>query len=285
MPSPRVAADADDERIEHFSLHGWMRVRSAFTSDEAAAMRAVVWDALSAVGIRAGVPATWTKERPEHLQHVRSDPAFRAVGSRRLLDAIDTVLGGRAYEMPEHWGSPFLAFPSKDRWNLPSRGWHIDANYLSALAPPDGIRIHALFGDVAPRAGGTLIVSGSHRLAHAYFKDHPPPAGARGADYRRRLQGHPYVRALHTEGGDDARAARFMLRAEEHDGVGLQVIENTGAAGDVMLLHPLLLHVAASNNGDAPRFLLSGGVDLPSMWPQFAAPLRTGRPASAVVNP
>ena len=28
----------------------------------------------------------------------------------------------------------------------------------------------------------------------------------------------------------------------------------------------MLLHVAASNNGREPRFLLSGGVDLPSMW-------------------
>ena len=61
-----------------------------------------------------------------------------------------------------------------------------------------------------------------------------------------------------------------MACVEEHDGILLQVIENRGAAGDVMLLHPLLLHVATSNTG-APRFLLSGGIDQPSMWPQLAA--------------
>jgi ectoine hydroxylase-related dioxygenase (phytanoyl-CoA dioxygenase family) len=212
-----------------------MRVRAAFTADEAAAMRAVVWRALSPAGINECDPATWTKERPEHLQHVKSDPAFRAVGSPRLLAA--------------------------------SSGWHIDANYLSALAPPDGVRIHALFSDVAPRAGGSLIVSGSHRLAHKFFREHPPRPGARGADYRRLLQGHSYIRDLHMEGDAGARAARFMERAEEHDGVPLQVVENTGAAGDVLLLHPLVLHVATSNNGAEPRFLLSGGIDLPSMWP------------------
>jgi hypothetical protein len=38
------------------------------------------------------------------------------------------------------------------------------------------------------------------------------------------------------------------------------VVENTGAAGDVLLLHPLTLHVAAPNNGVAPRFLPSGAV-------------------------
>jgi ectoine hydroxylase-related dioxygenase (phytanoyl-CoA dioxygenase family) len=154
---------------------------------------------------------------------------------------------------------------------VPSRGWHIDANYRSALSPADGIRIHALFGDVARRAGGTLIVSGSHRLVHEHFIGNPPPAHARGADYRRLLQRHPYIRDLHTEGDADARAARFMDRAEEHDGIPLQVVENAGSAGDVLLLHPLLLHVAAANNGDAPRFLLSSGVDLPSMWPHLRA--------------
>src|SRR5262249_30561880 len=70
----------------------------------------------------------------------------------------------------------------------------------------------------------------------------------------------------HAEGDAEARAARFMDRIEEHDGVPLQVVENTGAAGDVILMHPLTLHVAAPNNGDAPRFLMSGGVDTPAMW-------------------
>jgi hypothetical protein len=149
---------------------------------------------------------------------------------------------------------------------VPQSGWHADANYSSALSPPAGVRTHALFGDVAPRAGGTLIVSGSHRLVHKYFTDHPPPPGARGADYRKLLQGHPYLRDLHREGDAEQRVARFMDRAEEHDGVQLQVVENTGTAGDVILLHPLVLHVATPNNGNAPRFLLSGGVDLPSMW-------------------
>jgi hypothetical protein len=53
--------------------------------------------------------------------------------------------------------------------------------------------------------------------------------------------------------------ARFMTQVGV-DGIPLQVVENTGAAGDVILLHPLTLHVAAPNNGVAPRFLLSGGV-------------------------
>jgi len=256
----------NEERPEHFLAHGWMRVRAAFSASEAAAMREAVWRTLATVGISDRDRSCWTAERPGHLQQVRNDPAFRAVGSARLLEAIDAGLEGQAYETPKNWGSAFVAFPSTHAWNVPSDGWHADANYLSALSPPDGIRIHALFGDVAPRAGGTLILSGSHRLVHKYFLDNPPPGGARGADYRKRLQRHAYIRGLQEEGEPVARVERFMKRVEDHDGIPLQVVENHGMAGDVRLLHPLLLHVAAANAGQEPRFLLSGGIDLPSMW-------------------
>jgi len=243
-----------------------MRVCGAFSPDDAHAMRTAAWRALGEIGIRQDDPMTWTRERPEHLQQLKDDPAFQAVGSSRLLEAIDATLEGQAYAKPKHWGACFLAFPSREAWNVPSHGWHIDANYTSALSPPAGIRMHALFSDVMPRAGGTLIVSGSHRLVYKYFTDHPPAPRTRGAEYRRLLQRHPYIGDLHTEGDAPQRAARFMDRAEEHDGVSLQVVENAGTAGDVILLHPLVLHVATPNAGSSPRFLLSGGIDLPSMW-------------------
>jgi hypothetical protein len=100
-----------------------------------------------------------TKEGPEHLQHARNDPAFRAVGSARLLEAIDAVLQGQAYGTRKNWGSPFVAFPSKHEWTVPSGLWDLDANYLRALSPLGGIRIYTLFGDVATRAGDTLSTS------------------------------------------------------------------------------------------------------------------------------
>jgi ectoine hydroxylase-related dioxygenase (phytanoyl-CoA dioxygenase family) len=258
--------------VEHFRVHGWMRVPAAFTADHAAAMRAATWRAFATVGIMQSDPSTWTDERPVHLKELKADPAFRAVGSARVIDAIDAVLEGQEYDRPKNWGAVFVALPSTQAWTVPSRGWHADANYMSAVSPPAGVRTHALFGDVAPRAGGTLIVAGSHRLVHQYFANNPPPAGTRGAEFRTLLQGHPYIRDLHTEGDAADRAARFMGRAEEHDGVLLQVVENTGDAGDVILLHPLVLHVATPNSGTAPRFLLSGAVDLPAMWPAFRSP-------------
>lgn len=259
MGSPPSPLD-HDQALEHFRVHGWLRLHQAFSADAAAAMREVVWDGLAETGVRRDAPSTWTIERPGKLQKLKEHPAFNAVGSDRLFGMIDAILETRAYEKPKRWGAVFIAFPSKDAWGVPAGGWHIDAHYTSQLWPPKGVQTHALFGDIAPRAGATQILSGSHRLIHQWFSETPPPAGAPSAEMRRLLRAHPYIRDLHTDGDRDRRIERFMDRAEEVDGIPLQVVENTGAAGDVLLLHPLTLHVAAPNNGAVPRFLLSGGV-------------------------
>jgi hypothetical protein len=78
-------ASSSDQSIEHFRVHGWMRVPKAFDRDAAAAMRDVVWDGLADVGVRRDAPTTWTIERPRKLQKLKDHPAFTAVGSARLL--------------------------------------------------------------------------------------------------------------------------------------------------------------------------------------------------------
>ena len=248
-----------DQTLDHFREHGWMRVRQAFDADAAAAMRAVVWDDLEKSGVLRRQPSTWTIERPTGLQPLKDDPAF-AFGSERVLNAMAAILETWAFEIPRRWGALFIAFPTREPWGVPASGWHVDAHYASPLWPPKGVQTFALFGDLFPRSGATQILSGGHRLIHRWFLENPAPAGARSLDMRKSLRRHPYVRDLHTEGDREARIARFTGRVEEVDGIPLQVVETTGAAGDVILLHPLTLHVAAPNNGALPRFMASGGV-------------------------
>jgi hypothetical protein len=257
---------AFDQTLEHFRARGFMRVPGAFSRHEAEAMRAAVWRVLERSNIREDRPSTWTTERPTHLQELKDDPTFGAPWGPRTRAAIGQILESASWPDPRSWGAFFITFPSAREWNVPSSVWHTDARYTSALAPPEGIRLHALMGDVEPRSGATAFLAGSHKLLHQWFKHHPPQPGARGSDHRKALMGHPYIRDLHKEAGPEERIARFMERAEEHDGVELQVVENTGAAGDVILAHPLLLHAASVNAGSAPRFLLSGAVDFDSMW-------------------
>ena len=250
-----------DASLEHFRTFGWVRIPSAFSAGDAAAMCEVIWAGLAGVGILRDDPSTWTKGRPEHLQHLKSDPAFRAIGSARTANAINVALEGQPWEMPSDWGAFFLQFPTGSEWSVPSSGWHLDGNYTGRLAPPCGVLVHAMLNDVGPRCGGVNILSGSHRLVHKWFSENVPAQGARAAQLRRSLERHPYLKALCTPGDTQGRIARFHERVEEVDGLPLQVIENTAAAGDVILMHTLLLHAAApaAHLGAQPRFVLSKG--------------------------
>ena len=252
---------SDDSSLEHFRTFGWVRIPGAFSAGDAAAMCDVIWAGLAKVGVLRDDPSTWTKERPEHLQHLKSDPAFRAIGSARTANAIDTALEGQPWEMPSDWGAFFLQFPTGSEWSVPSSGWHLDGNYTGRLAPPCGVLVHAMLNDVGPRCGGVNILSGSHRLVHKWFSENVPPAGARAAQLRRSLERHPYLKDLCSPGDIQGRIARFHEHVEEVDGLPLQVIENTAAAGDVILMHTLLLHAAApdAHLGTQPRFVLSKG--------------------------
>src|SRR5690242_335779 len=102
----------DESALEHFRTFGWIRVRGAFGANDAAAMCAVIWSALAKVGIDRSDPFTWTKTRPEHLQHLKRDPAFLAIGTDRTIGAIKQVLEDQPLPIPRDWGAFFLHFPT-----------------------------------------------------------------------------------------------------------------------------------------------------------------------------
>ncbi|HMK13373.1 MAG TPA: phytanoyl-CoA dioxygenase family protein [Acidimicrobiales bacterium] len=250
----------------HFNEWGYLRVTGAFSAADAAAMRAVVWQALERQGIRRDDPSSWTNEFPAHLQSLKDDPAFEAIGTERTLGAIDDIVGRGRWRQPRDWGAYFILFPNPRPWTVPWSAWHLDHAYTSLLAPFDGLKVHSMFGDVAPRAGGMTIVAGSHRLVAQHFEAHPPRPGTRAAQLRAQLmQSSDYLRVLGTEGGGgESRIARFVDGIEVVDGVPVQVVELTANAGDVILIHPLVLHTRPTNAGTQPRFLLNKDLSLTS---------------------
>lgn len=251
--------------LEHFRTHGWVRIPAAFSAADAAAMCDVIWAALAKVGIHRNDPSTWTTPRPVNLQHLKAAPVFRAIGSARTIQAIDEMLEGQPWRKPQDWGAFFLQFPIGREWDIPGAGWHIDGDYAGRLSPPCGVKVHAMLTDVGRRCGGVNVLSGSHRLVHRWFSDNPAPPGSRGAQFRKSLERHPYLRDLCAAGNPQARIARFHEHVEEVDGIPLQVLENTAKAGDVILMHSLLLHAGApaAHLGTQPRFLLNQDIHQP----------------------
>jgi len=248
---------SDTDRA-HFDERGYLRVRGAFTTGEAEAMRDVVWRALESQGFRRDDPSTWLNESPSNLQSLKGEDVFKAIGSERTLAAIDDVVGAGRWMPPSDWGAYFLLFPTRRVWNVPWKAWHLDHDYGAPLSPVDGLKVHSMFGDVAPGAGGMTIVAGSHHLVARHFADNPPQPGARAAQLRKQLMhSNDYLRELGTDGEPGPRIARFFERDEEVLGVPLRVVELTASAGDVILIHPLVLHTRPTNAGTQPRFLLN----------------------------
>jgi len=258
---------SDLPTLEHFRTHGWVRIRAAFSAEDAAAMCEVIWEGLAKAGIHRADSSTWTQARPEHLQYLKANPAFRAVGSPRTISAIDEVLEGQLWHAPQDWGAFFLQFPTGSEWDVSASGWHLDGTYAGQLAPPYAVKVHAMLTEVRPRRGGMNILSGSHRLVHRWFIDHPPAPGAGGAQLRKSLFRHSYLRDLCATGDPGERISRFHERAEHVDGISLQVLENTCSAGDVILMHGLLVHAAPSAHlGTHPRFLLNKDIVVKPWW-------------------
>lgn len=252
----------------HFEARGWVRVPRAFTPDAAAAMRDVVWRALEKRGMVRDDPSTWTDEAPAHLQGLKGAPQFGAIGTPRTLGAITEVLATGTWPRPRDWGAFFLLFPTPRPWNVPHKAWHIDAPYGDPLSPSVGLKVHALFGDVEPRAGGMTVIEGSHRVIAHVMRTSPPPAGAPPAGVRKHLMASdPWLKELSTPGLPEPRIAKFAGEPTDVFGVPVRVVEMTGEAGDVILMHPLLLHARPTNAGREPRFLLNKDLRL-LPWPQ-----------------
>ena len=235
-----------------FLEDGYVRVPGVFSAEAAAAMREAAWCELAhRYGVDRDDRRTWTHEVPHHLQGLKRHPAFAAIGSDVVGAALDVVFGS-GWTHPKNWGALFITFPVRGAVPDVSLGsWHIDAPYDTPVAPPFGARVLALFGDVEPGAGGMNLVAGSHRVLAAFAARQPPEILAKNARARRALlRSHPWLSGLHQPDDAPTRIRRFMHDGATIDGVDVRVIELSGYAGDVFLMHPGVLHACPVNAGD-----------------------------------
>jgi hypothetical protein len=69
------------------------------------------------------------------------------------------------------------------------------------------------------------------------------------------MRSDPWLAALAAEENAGRLALDGLFRAREVAGVPVEVVELCGEAGDVVIGHPWLLHRAAPNRGERPRFM------------------------------
>jgi Phytanoyl-CoA dioxygenase (PhyH) len=234
------------EQRAEFRATGLLRLGTAVPRAAAEAMGDRVWEFLGGrYAMRRDEPATWTVEQPSGFQSVTHTGAFRAVGDS-LRGVLDELFGVGRWARPRWWGRPLVTFPGGGPWMLPARGWHFD--YMPASAGQRPVQFFVFLNEVRPRGGGTLVLTGSHRLVAPYLR-----AGEafRMPQVRAALAAHPWLRGLWEPGG------RYLNDGTVIDGVPLRVVELTGEPGDVVLMHCDCFHAAAPNRLTEPRMMLT----------------------------
>jgi hypothetical protein len=224
----------DPEAIERFVTDGFVRVGHAFSSDTAAAARAILW---RDTGADPDDPATWT--RPVVRLGYYDDPPFReAVNTPVLHDAFDRLVGRGRWQPRMNLGTFPVRFPSAE--DPRDTGWHVDTSFQGDAAPTDyfnwrvnvtsrgrALLMLFLFSDIGPDDAPTRLRLGSH-LAIA-----------------RRLAPH----------GERGLSLNELAANGFAESAGDAQVSATGEAGTVYLCHPFLVHAAQPHRGSRPRFL------------------------------
>ena len=272
---PATLTPAD---IERFERDGYVVIRQAFPRADALAMEERWWSELADIhGIRRDDRSTW-HQIPGNLKAAKRDPAQAAILTGTVRGVCDDLLGAGTWSRPREWGVTLTTFPEPGSWEPPTRLWHWDNPCEPHLDRPRGLFVASFIGPVAPRGGGTLIISGSPRLLIKQERRIPADQ-RRGLDSKTRerfYRLHPWLMALTGQAPSPAdRTAAFMASETVVDGVPLRVVELTGEPGDMVFCHPAMVHCRAPNHGTYPRFMRikqhllthESRTLLRSMWP------------------
>lgn len=231
-------------QIASFQRDGFVAVRAAVPRCVVDACVDVVWERLAAQGVRRDDSTTWSSpvvriDCPEDADS--HGPFTRAGTSPTLWEAYDQLIGpGRWWRRHGVGGTIPVRFPHEA--DPGDAGWHIEMSFLAGASWRANIRSRDrgllalfLFTDVGPDDAPTRIRAGSHVDAARVLA----PFGDKGLDH--------------------AAAGPLVEKASAHR----PVILATGAAGDVYLCHPFLVHAASwPHRGVQPRIIAQPGVAL-----------------------
>ena len=270
------------QQRKEFDERGFIRISASFSQVDATAMENRVWAALGEqYGVDRADPTTWTVTQAVGLRQLKTEPVFRAIGSPTTVEAIDKLLGAGRWRQPRDWGQFLVFFPGNESsWTVPCGVWHTDFGFLTPPGRTSGLLVFSFLSDVPPRSGGTIVVTGSHRLIRRFVEKQPRAVLEKMKRVRKAfLLSDPWLMALTSNEDDPDRVERFTETEHVISGTPVRVAELNGRAGDVVIAHPWLLHTSAPNCGSGPRIMCVQRVRLVDALPDSVPRVRR-RPSS-----
>jgi hypothetical protein len=217
---PGIYGQLTDEQAGQFLERGFVTVRAAF--DAADAQR---WldDAWIRFGYDRDDPGSWAEKRV-HLS-ARSHVDARTFAPAAWRSAMELTGGEERLLLPWQWGDSFIAnlgVGDDRQWQPPSPavgGWHKDGDFFRHFldSPEQALLTLVLWTDMLPKGGGTFVAADSVPVVARFLAGHPEGVLPGEFDY-----------------------AGLIGQCRDF-------VEMTGQAGDVVLLHPYLLHATSQN--------------------------------------
>jgi hypothetical protein len=225
----------DDRQVQQFLDTGYVVLENCFDAASAAPIVDRAWERL---GVDRDDPATWDRPRVhlpsiEHVDAAEFAPAAFAAACQ-LLGGEDRV------QTPWHWSDGIIANlgVGADRpFDPPSAevgGWHKDGDFFRHFldSPEQGLLTIVLWTDVHSRGGGTFVATDSVGVVARFLAEHPEGV------LPEELQQTPLIRECR------------------------EFVELTGRVGDVVLMHPFLLHATSQNVLRAQRLITNPPLSL-----------------------
>ncbi|KAI0087059.1 hypothetical protein BDY19DRAFT_958273 [Irpex rosettiformis] len=244
------------QQAEFFLEYGYVVIKEAFTIEKAAEWSYGLWVRL---GLDPNDKLTWTRERI-HMPWHKREPV--STFSPKAWEAMQDLLGRyRIDEQNSTWGDSFIL-----NFGLPDHegddkvihphdfdNWHVDGDFFVHYldSPEQALLVIPLFSDIDPRGGGTYICPEGIDLVARYLASHPEgllpikqsfvPSTTTYADPL-----DDPKRFFHPDAA--RRCSKFA--------------EMIGKTGDVVLMHPLMLHSASKNHLRNKRVIINPPVAL-----------------------
>ena len=180
------------------------------------------------------------------------------VDNPAVTGALNAVFGAAGWQPPKPGAQVLVNLPEAGPWSLPD-GWHMDAGFERPTWPVFAVKLFALFGDVVPVAAAPCCCRGRTGSSTGTGPGSSSRRGGEGqlAPFLRR---HPPLGDLLTGAARADLGRSIVGERYEVDGVPIDVVELTGAPGDVVITHIHVFHSVSPNTGDTPRQMLGKGV-------------------------
>jgi hypothetical protein len=221
-------------------------------------MRSAIWHhAERQAGLRPGDPASWAGSPVLNWKALNRNQVFGPLADNPAVTAaLDAIFGAGGWRRPRPGAQILFSLPEPGPWVMPG-SWHIDCGFDHPSWPVPTVKLFAFADEVGPLGGGTMLLTGTHRLVDLYQRSLPAAVGAGKENWAAFMRHHPWL-ARRLRGADLSGHGRALIgETEEIHGVPVRLVELTGSPGDVVIVHQHVFHARTPDTGARPRLMLA----------------------------